>query len=395
MKQKVNIVIFSDTGKDPDDEITHVLLRGLAYSPEYFTSEILAHLSYSQNTQVKALGAVANLEPSHKRAQLTKGIYTMLGWKHFPTGVGTNCTSVHDKSRNLDYQFNVKYLMPPDTLEHGEGLAYSLFKKAKTKSLTLLLISGLTDVCRFIREYPKLFFNRVKNVVLMSGVQRNNGGLVRELPYCYLEPDSAANNYFDMSAARAVFHYLQRYNIPMTILTREATYAVKIPKTIFDEMAQTQHPIGIRLRDSQKHYISALWVACNLDPKDPNRKELPPRWNREYFCRIFCDGKNPSEFQEQEIWNFVEVCYWYDPLTLIAAIPKLCEYFYEPHIVGIHDTEHKIIGLSEKNHGVKNPQELVDFLRTNILGVLAKTSKKANADLEKFLHEQKKFEETL
>ena len=59
-------------------------------------------------------------------------------------------------------------------------------------------------------------------------------------------PDKAQNNQYDVAAAEYVYRELQRENIPMTIVTRWAAYAAKIPLSIFDRMAKTCHPVTAR-----------------------------------------------------------------------------------------------------------------------------------------------------
>ena len=52
-------------------------------------------------------------------------------------------------------------------------------------------------------------------------------------------PDNAQNNAFDMEAAKNLYRELQLEGIPLTIVTRFAAYAAKLPLALYDQMAKT------------------------------------------------------------------------------------------------------------------------------------------------------------
>ena len=47
-------------------------------------------------------------------------------------------------------------------------------------------------------------------------------------------PDKAQNNTFDPEASANLYRELQREGIPLTIVTRFAAYAAKLPLTLYD-----------------------------------------------------------------------------------------------------------------------------------------------------------------
>ena len=78
-------------------------------------------------------------------------------------------------------------------------------------------------------------------------------------------------------------------NITLTVVSRYAAYAAKMPRSVYDDLALTGSSIGWRLRNSQRASIDQLWQrACSLDPAV--RKGLPPRCDRKWFINTFCGG---------------------------------------------------------------------------------------------------------
>ena len=56
----------------------------------------------------------------------------------------------------------------------------------------------------------------------------------------YMLPDKAQNNTFDFDAAQKLYRTLQEEGVPMTVVTRWAAYAAKLPLSIYDLMAKTK-----------------------------------------------------------------------------------------------------------------------------------------------------------
>ena len=139
------------------------------------------------------------------------------------------------------------------TIETGRTLLHRVFRKASPGSLTLLLISSIKvsplacitysphssvilihgqDAALFLRDNTKLFKDRVKEVVIMGGVQYPVEGE-------FLIPDTAANNQFDPEAAAYFYRRCQELCVPLVIVSRLAAYTCPVPRQIYDDLAQT------------------------------------------------------------------------------------------------------------------------------------------------------------
>jgi len=343
-----SLFVITDPGRDQDDEDALVLLN------RYLRMSIL-----------DVLGVVANLAPSNKRAQLARGTLDQLGLPEIPVGIGTQCMQPDDDG--LDYQFAVTYMASEDTVHDGKTLLRRTLEGAMPGQIVLVLLSGLTDAYEILREEPALFASRIRRVVFMGGVAAK-GDNVKIDANGRFHPDPTAQNVkFDTGSAEFLYKQLQLLGIPMTVLTRHAASVAKVPRSAYDEMAATGHPVGIRVRDAQKIAIEKLWHRANLPDNDPRRMDLPGRCNAAWFRGAFLGGNGTDRGLDDSIWDLVETFMLYDPLTLFAAIPTLREYFFEPEVVEVNDAngrpvEHLFIGVSAARHGVSHPEELSSYL---------------------------------
>jgi inosine-uridine nucleoside N-ribohydrolase len=355
-------LVIGDFGKDLDDEDTLVLQDGERRHRMFLNTR------GSRRQDLFDLKAVvANLAPPLKRAMLAKGTLNQLGQPNVPVGIGTDCNN-DPKGHDAEFE-NIPYLASEVDLEHGGTLLVKTLEAAVDGSVTLVLISGLTDVANLMREHPDLVTRKLRCAAIMGGVKQENDKVQLDSEG-YMVPDTAANNNFDMPAAIYAYRRLQELAIPLIILTREAAYACKVPRSIYDDMAATGHPVGIKLRDSQKRAIEDVWRRANLPPDDPGRAKLPNRCNKEWFCNTFCDGQGMKRASSDSIWDLIQTFNLYDPMTLVAAVPELRRRFYQPVTVHVHGTKHLIIGVSKNVHGVKHPQKLARFMARRCLKAL-------------------------
>lgn len=277
-----------------------------------------------------------------------------------------------------DHEFNgVTYMASPEEVLDGANLLIQSLEQSQDNSVILLLISGLTDTANLLREHADLVKRKAAVVAIMGGVEQKDNTVVLD-DQGYMLPDSAANNKFDMDAAKYVYRRFQELAIPMVILTREAAYAAPVPRELYDRMAETGHPVGIKLRDSQKKAIQDLWFRANLAADDIRRNKLPERCDKQWFCKTFCADQGMDRTGDDDIWDLIQCFQLYDPMTLIAAIPGLTERFFTPVVVTVNGVEHKIIGVSKSVHGVKDASGLVEFMTTCFIASLV-----ANADAAK------------
>jgi hypothetical protein len=343
-----DLFVIMDPGRDQDDEDVLVSLNRM------IRINILS-----------VLGVVANLAPSAKRALLAKGTLDVLGQTDIPVGIGSDCLQKDDDG--LDYQFHVGYLAESGRVQDGKELILRTLKEAKPKSIVLLLISGLTDAAAVLRENTHLFASKVRRVVIMGAVNVKDDLPVLDDEGRFLPDLTAQNHAFDKEATIFLYRQLQDLQIPITVLSRHAAIAAKVPRAIYDDMAATRHLVGIRLRDAQQKAIEELWRRACLPANDTARQGLPARCDKAWFCNTFCGGQGLERNLEDSIWDIVQTFNLYDPCTLVAAIPNLREHFYAPQVIEVHGVEHLVIGISAKEHNVRSPRKLASFLRTTMI----------------------------
>lgn len=345
----ISLFTCSDPAKDPDDENTVLLARGLQ----------------KLGAELYLLGVVANLAPSERRAAIMNGEMAQVGLTHVPVAHGSDCNRP-DTSK--PYEFDCTYASL-NGISRGEQLFFNSFSAARNGTVSLLLLSGMTDAAAFISAHSELAKEKLREIVIMGGIKSIDGRPLQDENGFLVPDDSAANHQFDISASHTVFQFAQENRVPLVVLSRFSALAAPVPRIVYDCMADTGHPVGMRLRDMQKDAITALWKRTHLPMSDPER-ELPERCSPDWFRKQFLDGRGQGLGPNDEIWELVRHFMLYDPLTLIAAVPELRERFFNPVQIEVNGTTHTIIGVDSTNHNVRNPKELVEFLASSLLEAL-------------------------
>lgn len=339
-----DLFVITDPGRDQDDEDVLTMLNRM------IRLEIL-----------QVMGVVANLAPSAMRARLAKGTLKQLGQPTLPVGIGSSCGQTDDDG--LDYQFAVSYLAEHDNVVDGKELIYNTLKQARPKSIVLLLISGLTDAAAVLREHHYLFKMAVRRVVIMGEVEADGDRPKLDAEGRMIPEMTATNHKFDKEATAFLYKQLQDMEIPITVVSRHAAAAAKVPRSIYDEMAATGHPVGLRLLAAQKKAIEELWQRACAAPDDPKRLGLDASRDRNWFLNAFCAGQGQDRKPEDSIWDLIQTFMLYDPCTLVACLPDLREHYYSSCVVEVHGVEHMVIGVNPKVHNVRAPQELATFMK--------------------------------
>jgi len=200
---------------------------------------------------------------------------------------------------------------------------------------------------------------KVQSVVIQGGVKEFTAG--QAPPGSYLEPDSAHNNMFDAKASAFFYRRCQELGVPMVVLSRFTAYAAPVPRSIYDEMAATGSPIGNRLQKAQRKTIEALWVRACAPEGSAVRAGLPARCTREWFCNTFCNGLGKDRTGEQSIWDCIQQFNMYDPLALVAAIPKL-QHVFDPDAFVVNGVTHRVVGTSKERPGITDGETLKRWL---------------------------------
>ena len=345
----VSLFTCSDPAKDPDDENAALLTRGLQ----------------KLGAEIYLLGVVANLAPSDRRVAVMNGQMAQIGLTHVPVAQGTDCTRP-DTSK--PYEFDCAY-MSLNGIARGEQQFFHSFSAARDGTVSLLLLSGMTDAASFFFRHPELAKRKLREVVIMGGAQSVNGQPALDANGFIIPDDSAANHHFDIPSSHSVFKFAQEHGIPLVILSRFAALAAPVPREVYDYMAETGHPVGIRLRNMQKKAITTLWRRTHLPLNDPDR-ELPENRTPDWFRKQFLGGRGEDRGKDDQIWDLLKHFMLYDPLTMIASVPELRTRFFNPAVVEVHGTKHSIIGVDAANHCVRDPKELVQFLASSLLEAL-------------------------
>lgn len=348
--EPIKILIITDAGVDLDDEWALIIAAALQ------------RLGF-----LHTLAVTANMKPSIARARLTLGTLTSLGFGHdlpsVPVGMGLGMI----ESRNgepVPTEENCPYLASRDELYIGDEKFVEILMDAEPQSITLVLQSGFTDAALLAMFHADLLRSRVKEVVIMGGVEEDANGNVK-LEHGLMTPNDANNNTFNYSASQIFYTWCQQNNLPMIITTRHAAAAAQVPFSLYDTLAQYPCPIGPSLRERQFPSIRLLWKRANSPANSDERGPLPPNRDRQWFTNVFCSGEVPANISgDDDIVPFLGKFNLYDPINVLAAIPQLREQLFNPVRVDVQGTTHRIIGLNEQLNGVARPTQVTQLLTT-------------------------------
>jgi len=383
--EPIPIVLISDPGQDLDDEMMFIM------------SSHLHSLGL-----ISLRGVVANLHPSLARARLARGTLNLLGLHNVPVGIGTDGgdtsgvhSSKHFEATSSSYIIKEEDEAAMKGLENGQQLLQRLYQAAPDieygdavergthgknamkdikGGLAIVLTSSLKDISIFVQNNPIAFASKTREVLVMGGCEP----ILSNSDECY--PDSANNNTFDPEASAHFYSLCQKMDVTLTVVSRHSAYAAKMPRSVYDDLAQTGSAIGVRLRNSLCAGIDQLWQRAS-SPDPSVRKGLPPRCDREWFINTFCGGNNdPTRSGEDSVWDLVTGFMQYDTLALLASVPRLREALFDPSVlpplrkdiqgennrtVIAYDTgTRNLIGINEKEHGIKEPILLMQLLTT-------------------------------
>jgi len=311
------------------------------------------------------------LNPAKDRARLARGTLDKLGLTEIPVGIGSNMIS----STAGEYEFNVPYMSNlEDCRENGVNMFVEILQGLdRDTKVTLVCLSGLADAWQLLKEHRELFRSKIGRVVIMGGVEVVDND-VKFDEQGYMMPDKAQNNTFDFSAAQELYREVQKECIPLTIVSRWAAYAAKLPFSLYDAMADTGHPVGTRLHESQAHSLEHLWVRACLPQDDPKRGGLPGRCDKAWFCKVFLGGKGNDRDGTDGIWDLASTFQAYDPMAVLAALHGVRARFMRPLLVDVRGEsgtiQHEILGMNEMNNGIVEGSELGEWLHSAILSGL-------------------------
>lgn len=342
------LIIIGDFLKDLDDEHT-----------------LIAAVELERQGLIEILCVVGNLAPANMRARGAKGTLQVLGRGDIRVGVGLPVF----EGKAYPYETEIPYLASETDVDPGYELLVSTLEAQEDASVTLLLISGLTDAAKLVVTSGNLLKRKLERVVIMGGVEIEDGEVKLD-SFGFMVPNNANNNSFDMTSAIFLYNKLQELEIPMTIVTREVAYSSGVPFAMYDKLVETGNPVGECLRNRQKPSLQHLWEAACSEPNSDLRGTLPNDRDRAWFLKVFCGGELPEVIPGNDIWPFVKTFNLYDPTALYAAVPSIRDRFYDPTPVVVNNTIHNVIGVSPKVHGVKDVRAFIAFMvETEVKGL--------------------------
>ncbi|TVY73152.1 hypothetical protein LSUE1_G006799 [Lachnellula suecica] len=303
------IVVVTDINKDVDDLVAMVLLKEL-----------------HRLGLIVLRGFVANLRPAKCRALAGRGALNALGLHEVPIAVGTEA-EVYPSGKEPrvinDYEFELcPFMAPEDThLEGGAVFLTRLCKDAKEKNekLTFLLISGLRDMNDFVKEHPTLLQETAEKIVLQGGyrVENKEDGKVE-----LIAAEDAANNHFDIKAAREFHHYMAANDIPSVSYTKVAAFATFIPEQLLIDLEETGHPVGEYLHKSQVLMDVAFYEdSCSPDPEKRFRPFMDQQWYLKFKSSYYQHEHPAGEPLPvgKEVEKYFNKLVAYDALAALAA----------------------------------------------------------------------------
>jgi len=326
--QGTPVVVYTDIGRDVDDELALVLLSALKRK----------HI-------LNPVAVITTLSPQKERAHLARGCMDAMGMPDVPVGIGS-CGGV---ANGVDLEiYGADYSRAsPCIFESGLDLVCRALESVPPKSAILLCIASLSDAASLVREHEELFTSKVKEVVLMGGVVSTELG-------DQLIPDSAYNNNCDISSARYLYKKCQELGVPTATLSRWAAYGCPIPPKLLDEISKTEHMVASNVRSVSKLSIDQLWNKVILHPSDPRREKLPSRCDVSWFCRTFMSKGEISKEWSSSVWTLVKKLNMYDPLAVILCVPAYRTAHFDWKEKVVNGVSHIVVGTSERDTGIKN-----------------------------------------
>mmetsp|Transcript_5047 Transcript_5047/g.7871 ORF Transcript_5047/g.7871 Transcript_5047/m.7871 type:complete len:765 (-) Transcript_5047:3537-5831(-) len=325
------VIVFTDIGRDVDDEMALVLLSALRRK----------HL-------LDPKAVIATLSPVRDRANLARGSLDVLGMADVPVGIGGSGGAVKD----LEVYKAVHSRSSESIEDCGITLACNVLKKANSKSVQILCLASLSDLAVLIKDHEELFISKVKEVVVM-------GGLLPIDSHDKLVPDTAYNNNCDMEAARFVYESCQELCVPTVTLSRWTAYGCPMRPELLDELARTEHMVATNIRKKSKESIDQLWKKVVLPPDDPGREKLPSRCDAKWFYKTFIGKELPAELPTS-VWNDVEKLNMYDPLAVLMCVSSYRSTHFRCTEKVVNEVSHLVVGVCEQENGIRNRKALFD-----------------------------------
>lgn len=341
-REPLDVLVISDLGKDYDDLAAMILLKEL-----------------HRLKVIRIRGYVANLMPAHDRARFGRAALDLLDLPRISIAEGLPASTKEHKV--LDHEFIdaeetwMKGIPKSASFISGDKLINDTFKEATYRGgqISLLLISSLSDIHTYIQNHShndNIAINDIiRDVTIQGGYEVKDGHIVIR--------DDAANNFFDLPASKSFHKYLEDQHIPSIVFAKEPTFALDIPASLFSELKDTGHPLGIHLHSVQvKQEIKFFSAAWQEDPEKRFRPFMDRHWYLKNKTTWWSSGDHPhGEMPStiEEVWPYLTKILLYDALAAVgvagADVLKEFDILDLPPSQGA--TIHKYVGVPELSIG--------------------------------------------
>jgi hypothetical protein len=276
------LVVIGDFGKDPDDAFA--LLNGY-----------------------KVDAYIATLHPSDMRARLAKGLLKSLGREETPVYVGQN--PGFDQITVADYEFDFKISQNNEviTSQFSAALGEILSKQLPTVIVVNAAMSDIKDYFTFEGITDDLKYKKhIKAIIMQGGYDIVDNEIV---------PNNAANNMYDIQAAKFCFGMIQYYKIPFYIITRQFAYDYPIPATYAN---LPSHAVSRYLQSVHIEALEALYKRSCYPAGDLRRESLPDDRDAAWFFKNIVKGPIP-EILPDTIGHLITTLNVYDVFSVLFA----------------------------------------------------------------------------
>ena len=314
-----NILLFTDTFRDTDDEISLCIISALK------------HLK-----KIDFLGVVSNSLPAVERAKGIKSLFHEFGLD-IPVAIGSNCATELDQNNyqfDLDYPVKTQDVLPRDVLY--DKIDYS-------KPIDIIIICSCTDAYEFLVSHEKKL-HPASTITVMGGVKLIDG---------MIHPDDSFNYTLDMEAAKKFFGFINILGLKVNFVTRHVAYREHMKKEVFEEIFDNLHPVASSILRRQELALTHLYKQVCL-PIGERSKNIPDRLNRQWFLDKICGPDvYPDEVDENNIWEYVKQINLYDPYTVLSC--------FNPELFLFEEVKKNVfvIGFGENNSIFKNKKDRI------------------------------------
>ena len=358
-EQPAPLFLLTDPNKDPDD-------LSVLVETKYLQEQGFVDLRCAVTT-------LGDQEVRTTRAKFARSVLDELGLKHTRVGVGVNyefavidAIGVVDvkitQGREKDHRVFVEtpLLRPEAVVEmDGLGLIKEELERVADHTAVFVVNAGMADLAELLRDAPELVKKKTARVVIMGGVEPkvDQRGFV-------VSDKRAYNNSTHQPSADYSYARLQELGVPLVVVLKEAAYTAAAPRSFYDGIAATGHPVGVYLKEQQKQSLKHLWEGIR-------KGHLPPALTPAWFFGTFTDvdldspsGKTALAHAKahadnfEDIWRQVSKFNLYDPLALLAATPGAAELLFKSEAPAESKSNVRIID----KRSVKDPSLLKDLL---------------------------------